>query len=153
MSLRDKLNGGQMSYLFPSDEWIKELQRICNDDPEFSDSCRKFSAKMAYQIDTEPGKLESPVIMYFWPDNGRVFDARALSSLEEVPDTEYVISGKYSVWKEVSSGGLDPFRAIITKKLKLVKGSQLKLMKNVKEAMKIMNLCITIDSRYPDDSS
>ena len=43
-----------------------------------------------------------------------------------------------------------PF-AIMTRKLKLIKGSQLKILKEVKLTLKIMNNCVKVDAEYPDE--
>jgi putative sterol carrier protein len=78
-------------------------------------------------------------------------EAKALPSVDECPDVDYIVTGKYSVWKNVVQAKQEPLRAIMTRKLKLVKGSQLKILKEVKLTLKIMNNCTKIDAEYPDD--
>ncbi len=140
-----------MAVPYPSDPWIKELQRICNADPEFKGACGDFSGKMVYQIDSEAGKLDKTAYLFAWADRGQVKEAQALASLEERPDAEYVIAGKYSVWKEVVKGRQEPLRALMTRKLKLIKGSQLKILKQVKFALRVMHNCTLVDATFPDE--
>jgi len=83
--------------------------------------------------------------------DGVTSEARALSSLDEVPDADYIVTGKYSAWKNVVQAKLEPLRAIMTRKLKLIKGSQLKILKEVKLTLKIMNNCVKVDAEYPDE--
>ena len=142
-----------MALLYPSDGWIKELQKICNADPEFKDTCGDFSGKFIFQIEAEPGKLETTGYLFFWADRGGAKEAQALSATDERPDAEYVIAGKYSVWKDVVTGKQEPLRALMTRKLKLIKGSQLKVLKQVKLALKMMNNCTKIDAQFPDDKA
>ncbi len=143
-----------MGFLYPSDEWIKELQKICNNDPEFAAVAGKFSAKMMHEIEAEPGKLKNTVLLYLWPNNGKVTEAKVLSALDEAPpDIDYIMSGKYSAWKAVVNGKMDPFRAMATNKIKVVKGSQLTLMKQAKAAMKLMNSCKAVESRFMDEEA
>lgn len=140
-----------MSVLYPSDEWIKELQRICNADPEFKDACGDFSGKFVFQIEAEPGKLDQTGYLFFWADKGEAKEAKALASADERPDSDYVMAGKYSVWKDIVQAKQEPLRALMTRKLRLIKGSQLKILKQVKFALKVMNNCTKIDACFPDE--
>ena len=140
-----------MAVRYPSDEWIKELSRILNEDPEFKQAAGGFSGKFVFQIEAESGKLDETAFLSLRVDQGKTSEAKALSSLDECPDADYVVSGKYSVWKNVVQGKQEPLRAIMTRKLRLVKGKQLKLLKEVKLALKIMNSSAGMDAEYPDD--
>jgi len=135
---------------YPSDEWIQELQRVCNQDPGFRDACANFSGKLVFQVEAEPGKLESTAYLFCWPDRGEFREAMALASPDERPDVEYVISGKYTVWKEIVTGRQEPLRALMSRRVKLVKGSQLKLLKQVRFALRMMHNSTQIDAEFPD---
>ena len=82
---------------------------------------------------------------------GREKEALEIASPEERPDAEYIITGKYPVWKNVVQGKQEPLRALMTRKLKLIKGKQLKLLKEVKLALKLINSCTQVDATYPDE--
>lgn len=140
-----------MAVLYPSDDWIKELDRICNEDPEFKVAAGSFGGKFIFQIEKEPGKLDETAYLSIRVKDGVSSEARALSSLDEVPDADYIVTGKYSAWKNVVQAKLEPLRAIMTRKLKLTKGSQLKILKEVKLTLKIMNNCVKVDAEYPDE--
>ena len=140
-----------MAVRYPSDGWIKELERICNEDPEFKEAAGDFSGKFIFQIEAEPGKLDETALLSVRVKDGVTSEARALSSLEECPDADYVVTGKYSVWKSIVQAKQEPLRAIMTRKLKLIKGSQLKVLKQVKLTLKIMNNCVKVDAEYPDE--
>jgi hypothetical protein len=142
---------GTGALLYPSDERIKELQRVCNEDPEFRDACSGFSGKLVFQIDAEPGKLDDTAHLFCWPDRGDFGEAMALASADERPDVETIIAGKYSAWKEVVTGGQEPPRALMSRRVKLVEGSQLKLLKQVKFALRMMHNSTQIDARFPDE--
>ncbi|MEW6443054.1 MAG: SCP2 sterol-binding domain-containing protein [bacterium] len=142
-----------MAVMYPSDGWVKELQKICNADPEFREACGDFAGKFIFQIDPEPGKLDKAAFLFFAADKGDASEAMALSSTDERPDAEYVIAGKYSVWKDIVRAKQEPLRALMTRKLRLIKGSQLKVLKQVKFALKMMNNCTRIDATYADDKA
>jgi putative sterol carrier protein len=140
-----------MAVLYPSDGWIKELDRICNEDPEFKEAAGSFSGKFIFQIEAEPGKLDETAFLSVQVKDGVSSEAKALSSLEELPDADYIVAGKYSAWKNIVQAKLEPLRAIMTRKLKLIKGSQLKILKEVKLTLKIMNNCVKVDAEFPDE--
>ncbi len=142
-----------MPVLYPSDAWIKELQEICNADPEFRELSAHFSGKLIFRIEAEPGVLEKPVFLFCLPDRGEVKEALEIASPEERPDAEYIITGKYGVWKNVVQGKQEPLRALMTRKLKLIKGKQLKLLKEVKLALKLISNCTRVDAEYPDEKT
>jgi putative sterol carrier protein len=140
-----------MAVLYPSDPWIKELERICNADPEFKDAAGKFSGKFVFQIEAEPGRLDETVLLSVRVQDGVSSEAGAVPSLDACPDADYVVTGKYSAWKDIVQAKQEPLRAIMTRRLKLIKGSQLKILKEVKLTVKIMNNCTKIDAEYPDE--
>jgi putative sterol carrier protein len=140
-----------MAVLYPSDGWIKELDRICNEDPEFKEAAGDFSGKFIFQIEAEPGKLDETAFLSVKVENGVSSEARALASLDECPDADYIVTGKYSAWKNIVQAKLEPLRAIMTRKLKLIKGSQLKILKEVKLTLKIMNNCVKVEAEFPDE--
>lgn len=142
-----------MPVRYPSDGWIKELQRICNADPEFKELGAHFSGKFIFQIEAEPGVLDKNVYLFCWPDRGELKEALELSSAEDRTDVDYIITGKYSVWKNIVQAKQEPLRAIMTRKLKLIKGKQIKLLKEVKLALKIMNTCVKVDAEFPDEKT
>ncbi len=140
-----------MAVRYPSDEWVKELDRICNEDPEFKTAAGNFSGKFIFQVEAEPDKLDHTAFLSVRVDQGQTKEAQALSSADECPDADFIVTGKYSVWKKVVQAKQEPLRAIMTRKLKLVKGSQLKVLKEVKLTLKLMNNCTKIDAEYADE--
>ena len=142
-----------MPVLYPSDEWIKELQRISNSDPEFKELGEHFTGKFIFQIEAEPGLLDKTCYLFYFPDRGVVKEAMAISSLDDRPDSDYIITGKYSVWKNIVQAKQEPLRALMTRKLRLIKGKQIKILKEVRLALKIMNTCIKVDAEFPDEKA
>ena len=53
-----------MAALYPSDQWIKDLQRICNEDQDFREACGSFAGKFVFQIEAEAGKLDKPAYLF-----------------------------------------------------------------------------------------
>jgi putative sterol carrier protein len=142
-----------MAALYPSEQWIKDLQGVCNTDNEFKEYCGNFAGKFMFQIEAEAGKLEKPAYLFMSVDKGEVKEAQALSSAGERSDVEYVITGKYSVWKNVVQGKQEPLRALMTKKLQLIKGSQFTILKQAKFAFRMINNATKVPAVYADEIS
>jgi putative sterol carrier protein len=136
-----------MGFLFPSLEWAKEVQRICNADPEFKDAVQDFSGKMMFHIEADE-KLAKDVCVFLDIGDAQVKEAAEYADMKDRPDTDYILSAKYAQWKDVITGQLEPLRAIMTRKMKLVKGSQLKILKYVKFTLKMMDITKTVDSFF-----
>ncbi len=135
-----------MGFKYPSDEWMKELKRICNDDKEFKDAVGTFGGIFVFQLEPEPGKLEKRTYLFLQIQDGNITNAGELPSIDDRPDLDYILEGSFSVWKDVITGKREPLRAIMTRKLKLVKGKQLALLKNTKMAMRMINNCVKVDT-------
>ena len=142
-----------MAALYPSDQWIKDLQKICNEDQGFKEACGDFAGKFVFQIEAEAGKLDKPAYLFLCVDQGEAKEAKALSSPDERPDAEYVITGKYSVWKNEVQAKQEPLRAIMTRRLRLIKGSQFTVLKQAKFAMKMINNCTKVAAVFVDEKA
>jgi putative sterol carrier protein len=136
-----------MGFTYPSLAWIKELERICNTDPTFKDACSDFSGKMMFHIEADD-KLGKDVCLFVDIGDGRVKEAAEYADMKDRPDTDYIMSAKYTQWKNVINGELEPLRAIMTRKMKLVKGSQLKILKYVQFTLKMMSNSKAVDSSF-----
>jgi putative sterol carrier protein len=83
-------------------------------------------------------------------DCGDAKEAMALSSPEDRPDADYVVTGKYSIWKDIVEGKQEPLRAIMTRKLRLSKGSQLKILKQASFAVRMISNCTKVETEFVD---
>jgi putative sterol carrier protein len=136
-----------MAFPYPSLAWIKELQRICNTDPEFKEACSDFAGKMMFHIEADD-KLPKDVCLFIDVGDGQVKEAAEYATMKDREDTDYIMSAKYAVWKAIIQAELEPLRAIMTRKMKLVKGSQLKILKYVKFTLKMMSNSKAVDASF-----
>jgi putative sterol carrier protein len=136
-----------MGFAYPSLAWIKELERICNTDSSFKDAASDFVGKMVLHIEADD-KLGKDVCLFIDVGDGRIKESAEYASIQDRPDADYILSAKYTQWKQVISGQLEPLRAIMTRKMKLVKGSQLKILKYVQFTLKMMANSMAVDSSF-----
>ena len=59
-------------------------------------------------------ELDKTTLLSVRVKDGVTSEARALSSVEECPDADYIVTGKYSAWKGIVQAKLEPLRAIMT---------------------------------------
>ncbi|MEM0173363.1 MAG: SCP2 sterol-binding domain-containing protein [Sulfolobaceae archaeon] len=57
-----------------------------------------------------------------------------------VLDADYIIEGDYSIWKQILFGELDLAMALLSGKLRLIKGDRLNLIKHIRAAVIIANI-------------
>lgn len=135
--------------IFPSEEWMKALQEVLNGSKQYEKAAKRWKGALVTEILPEEGKLDNPVYLYMNPVEGRVVEACALKKLEE-KDAPYVMTAKFSVWKDIIQGKYDGTQAIMKGKMKL-KGNMQELMKNVAASQIMMNEMKKLDTVFIDE--
>lgn len=67
------------------------------------------------------------------PKNGKIVEARMLSSPSE-KEAAFVLTGPYTVWKDVVLGKQDAVSSLMKGKLRLKQGKMAVVLKNVKSS-------------------
>jgi putative sterol carrier protein len=107
--------------VFPSEEWLKALVDTLNASAEYEKAASTWEGDIAFAVLAEEGMLDRDIYLYANPYHGKISDPKVLDSLEG-KDITFVITGPYSVWKEIIQGKTDSMQAIMRGKLK-VKGN------------------------------
>ena len=94
---------------FPSQEWVEELMRVTQDDPEYQKAGADWEGDMVMVIEPEPGKLDKPFIYYSRPHHGEILESQLLQS-EDEKQAEFVIRAPYSVVKGIIKGEVEPMQ-------------------------------------------
>lgn len=135
--------------VYPSEGWVKALQETLNKSKEYEKAAKRWKGALITEILEEPGKLEKPVYLYVNPVEGKIIEAMELKSREE-KDAPYVMSAKYSVWKDIIQGKYDGTAAIMKGKMKL-KGNMQEMMKNVAASQIMMKEMKKIETVFIDE--
>ena len=134
---------------FPTDPWFQELIQRINDSPEYRDAAAEWEGDIAFRVGSEPDRgVPRDVwgLLDLWHGacrGGGVIDA------ERGGRAAYVIGAPYSRWKEVVLGELDPVRAMMQGKLR-VQGDLPTIVRYVKAADRLVQLCATVPTTFPD---
>jgi putative sterol carrier protein len=134
-----------MSYLFPSDEWVKAAMVEVNQSGAYKEAAKTWEGDIEFIITAVPGdKKEIVLYMDLW--HGVCRDAFEITSTKSNP--EFTITAPLPVWRKVLEGRLDPIRGLVSRQLKM-KGNMMKVMKAPKAAIELVNACALVDTDWP----
>ena len=117
-----------MAAVFPSEEWLRELETKLNSDGKYADVARNWEGDLFFLIEPE-GNLKEPITFYLDLWHGSCRKAEYNSSAESHPSPTFVLTATYNNIIAVLSGTLNPMTAMMTSKLK-VEGSMGYMMRN-----------------------
>jgi len=135
-----------MSVVFPSEEWAKELVERINDDPEYAKIASGWEGSLAMHIQAEKGVFNDDFVLWMDPFQGQIRAFKKMDAIDE-DGADFIISAKYSTWKKVVSGKLNPTMAMMTGKFK-IKGEMKKLLKQIKASDAVMDHLKNMDVSF-----
>jgi putative sterol carrier protein len=115
-------------YLFPSEDWAREFCKKLNENEKYRSSAKKWEGSILFVVSDLPQTLRD---VYGDKDTvGFLLDlwhgeCRGLKWFDDVTEGEgdYILEATYEDWVKIVDGKLDPIQALITKKMKIRKGS------------------------------
>lgn len=137
-----------MALVFPSEEWLKELSDRLNADPNYAKAAANWEGTFVFHI--LPGEgLDEEYILWADPTHGIWKDPKRIKNINE-ETVNHGLTGIYSIWKKVIKGELDPIRAMITRKMKVI-GSMAYILKFKKGSDIIIKTLKGIETNFIDD--
>lgn len=133
--------------LFPSDEWVKQLEQELNTSDAYAEAAKNWEGDFYFVIDPDkdnPGQSTTYLYMDLW--HGKCREAYAVQDKSQ-KNPAFVMSGTYAKWRRVVTAQLDPIQGLMTGQLKL-KGNMIMVMKNVKAAQEMVKACTRIDAEF-----
>ena len=122
------------AYIFPSKEWAEEFCKKLNENKKYGDSAKKWEGSILFVASSLPehimkkynGRNKVAFLLDLW--HGQ---CRGSTWYEEVDENigDYVLDASYENWIKITEGKLDPVKAMITKKMKVKKGSIATIMR------------------------
>lgn len=133
--------------LFPSDEWVKQLENELNTSEAYAEAAKNWEGDFYFVIDPDKDNpVQETSYLYMDLYHGKCRDAYRVYNKDE-KQPAFVMSGAYSKWKRVVTAQLDPIQGLMTGQLKL-KGNMVMVMKNVKAAQEMVKACTRIDAEF-----
>jgi len=134
---------------FPSEVWLEEYVKKINANPEYAKAAANWEGDFLYVIEpdvTEPEQFRAQkIITYYDLWHGKCRKAFLVTPESRMPDAEFVVQGKYSIWVKVLQGKLDPIKALLSRQLKL-KGNIAKALRAGKAAKELVRSAMLIEN-------
>jgi len=118
-----------MSAVFPSAEWLKELEIRLNADERYNEVAKGWEGDLFFVIEPE-GSLKDTLTFYLDLWHGKCRKVEYEASLESYPNPVFILTATYNNITSILSGKMNPMTAMMTSRLK-VKGSMGYMMRNV----------------------
>jgi putative sterol carrier protein len=135
---------------FPGLEWAQELAARLNALREYRDSSENWKGTLVMAVLAEPGKLPSNVAIGLDPSGGTIRDVRLVPD-HSVSEADFVLSAKYSVWKDILLGKHDILSGVMTGKIR-VRGNVFRLMLQLKTPDIIIRQMRELPRRFVDEA-
>lgn len=118
-----------MSAIFPSEEWLKELETKLNSDAHYAEIAKSWEGDIFIVMEPK-GNLKDQITVYLdlWHGTCRKVEYNPAASTYPTPT--FTMSSNYEDIKDIVTGKLNPMTAMMTMKLK-VKGNMGYMMRNV----------------------
>lgn len=118
-----------MSAVFPSEEWLKNLEAKLNSDERYGEVAKTWEGDLFFYIEPE-GNLKEQLTFYLdlWHGKCRKVDFKPAA--ETYPSPVFTLTATYNNITAILSGKMNPMTAMMTSKLK-VKGNLGYMMRNV----------------------
>jgi putative sterol carrier protein len=139
-----------MAYLFPGDEWIKELSSQLNASESYARSAKDWEGDFVFVVEPDQAYADA-AYLYLGLYHGKSPDAAQVNSKEE-REVEFVISAPFSTWKQVIEGRLEPIQGMLMRRLKL-KGNIQKIMRYPRAAKEIVSCCALVPTVWPGEGA
>ena len=132
-------------YKFPSEEWIKAFKEELNKNEAYAEAAKDWEGDFLFIVTPDEG-LDREYVFYVDLWHGKCREACMVPS-RDAKKAEFVYEGKYSNWKKLISGELDPIQAVMTRKFKL-SGNLVKVMRYTKAASELVKTASRIPTEF-----
>jgi len=118
-----------MAAIFPSEEWLQDLERKLNSDPRYNGIAKNWEGDLLFLIEPD-GNLKELLTFYLDLWHGQCRKVEYKPAPESHPNPAFALTASYKDIAAILTGKLNPMTAMMTSKLK-VKGSMGYMMRNV----------------------
>ena len=118
-----------MSAIFPSAEWLQELDTKLNSDEKYADIAKNWEGDLIFYIEPN-GNLKEQLTFYLDLWHGKCRGVEYQPNPGKYPKPTFTLKADYTNITAILTGKLNPMTAMMTNKLK-VQGSLPYMMRNV----------------------
>jgi len=134
--------------LLGSHEHLQAIQKKTNENQEYLDMCKGDGNKsFTFILEAEPEKkVMSSITIGYTEEDGVIQEI-----WEGLRDTQFVISGPYGNWVRILRMELGVTKALTMRKIKLKKGSLVKLLRSSDSTVKWIQILVSIPVQFHGD--
>jgi putative sterol carrier protein len=125
----NNLRRRSMAAIFPSEEWLKDLEQELNSDSRYQGIAKNWEGDLLFFIEPD-GNLKERLSFYLDLWHGTCRKVEYKPAPEAHPNPTFTLTASYKDITSILQGKLNPMTAMMTSKLK-VKGSMGYMMRNV----------------------
>jgi len=118
-----------MAAIFPSEEWLKELEAKLNSDSHYNEIARNWEGDLMFFIEPD-GNLHERLTFYLDLWHGTCRRVEYKPQPDAHPNPTFTLTASYKDIASILTGKLNPMTAMMTSRLK-VKGNLGYMMRNV----------------------
>ena len=118
-----------MAAIFPSEEWLKELEAKLNSDSRYGEIAKNWEGDVMIVIEPQ-GNLKERLNIYFDLWHGTCRGVEYAADAAKYPSPVFTLTATYDDITKIVTGKLNPMTAMMTSKLR-VKGNMGYMMRNV----------------------
>jgi putative sterol carrier protein len=134
-----------MAIKFPSDEWIKELERILNENEVYAQASASWEGDITF-ICLPDQDFSGTVYMYMDLQHGKCLEARMLNGPDE-KKALFTISAPFGTWRKVIDRRLDALQGMFSGKLKVM-GPMAMIQRTPKATTELVNCATRVDTDF-----
>ena len=134
-----------MGFIFPSKEWAEEFCRKLNSNEKYRSSAKTWEGSIAFIVRNLPVEVADRLGIKT-ESIGFVLDlyhgeCRGVSWFGDLSrvDAEYFLEATYDIWLKVIRGSISPIAGLVSRRLKVTKGSMAKLMRYTSAALAMVS--------------
>jgi putative sterol carrier protein len=135
---------------FGTAPWLDALRETLNGSESYAEAAKNWEGDIYFIVEAEGSNLPKDLYLYFDLWHGKCRSANVVTDPADYKP-EFIFTGSVKTFKQIIDDGLDPMKAIMTRKLKL-QGNMAKIMRNVKAANQLVHCCTLIPTRFPLES-
>jgi len=133
--------------LFGTDEWAKQLCQELNNSKAYAEAAKTWEGDIYFVVEAKGSSLTEDRYVYLDLWHGECRKAQRAANKDDF-NPEFEFRGSVKTFKEIIDDGLDPIKAMLTRKLKLT-GNMAKIMRNVKAANELVHCATFVPTEFP----
>ena len=139
-----------MALKFPSEQWTAAYRDAVNGNPAYRTAGKDWThGKVAMVIKADPALgVAEDTGMILDVSGGQCHGTDFVLGLEAVQEAPFIIVAEYARWKEVIEGHVDPIKAMMQGKLKLVKGHLPTMLRFVESSRQLVVSASRVDTEF-----